>query len=78
MHQREMSMNIIFLFCFVNNFGGRDMNAIKEFDNGCNIPEARDLTIPDSISARTLEDMDKAVSNFKIEKVSEGADLSDF
>lgn len=54
------------------------MNAIKEFDNGCNIPEARDLTIPDSISARTLEDMDKAVNNFKIEKVSEGADLSDF
>lgn len=54
------------------------MNAIKEFDNGCNIREPRDLTIPDSISARTLEGMDKAVSNFKIEKVSEGADLSDF
>ncbi len=54
------------------------MTAIKEFDNGCNILEPRDLTIPDSISARTLEDMDKAVNNFKIEKVSEGADLSDF
>lgn len=24
MHQREMRMNIIFLFCFVNNFGGRE------------------------------------------------------
>ncbi len=51
---------------------------VKEYDNGCIILEPRELTIPDSISARTLEDMDKAVSNFKIGKVSETVDLSDF
>lgn len=51
---------------------------VKEYDNGCIILEPRELTIPDSISAKTLEDMDKAVSNFKIGKVSETVDLSDF
>ena len=51
---------------------------VKEYDNGCIILEPRELTIPDSVSARTLEDMDKAVSNFKIGKVSETVDLSDF
>ena len=51
---------------------------VKEYDNGCIILEPRELTIPDSISARTLEDMDKAVSNFKIGKVSETVDLSGF
>lgn len=50
---------------------------VKEYDNGCIILEPRELTIPDSISAKTLEDMDKAVSNFKIGKVSETVDLSD-
>ena len=40
--------------------------------------EPRELTVPESISARTLEDIDKAISNFKIENVSEEIDLSDF
>ena len=40
--------------------------------------EPRELTVPESISARTLEDMDKAIMNFKSGKVSEPVDLSDF
>ena len=40
--------------------------------------EPRELTVPDSISARTLEDMDKAISNFKMGDVSPIVDLSDF
>lgn len=51
---------------------------VKEYDNGCIILEPRELTVPDSISARTLEDMDKAISNFKMGNVSETVDLSDF
>ena len=51
---------------------------VKEYDNGCIMLEPRELTVPDSISDRTLEDMDKAISNFKMGKVSETVDLSDF
>ena len=51
---------------------------VKEYDNGCIILEPRELTIPDGISVKTLEDMDKAVNNFKLGKVSEPIDLSDF
>lgn len=51
---------------------------IKEYDNGCIILEPRELTVPESISARTLEDMDKAISNFKMGEVSSPVDLSDF
>jgi hypothetical protein len=36
------------------------------------------LTVPDSISTRTLEDMDRAISNFKMGEVSPTVDLSDF
>ena len=35
-------------------------------------------TVPDGISARTLEDMDRAISNFKMGEVSPAVDLSDF
>lgn len=38
---------------------------VKEYKNGCIILEPRELKIPESISARTLEDMDKAIANFK-------------
>ena len=48
---------------------------VKEQDNGCIMLEPRELTVPDSISDRTLEDMDKAISNFKMGKVSETVDL---
>ena len=51
---------------------------MKEYDNGCIMLEPRELTVPDSISARTLEDMDRAISNFKLGEVSPAIDLSDF
>ena len=51
---------------------------VKEYDNGCIVLEPRELTIPAGISVKTLEDMDKAVNNFKLGKVSEPIDLSDF
>ena len=51
---------------------------VKEYDNGCIVIEHRELTIPDGISVKTLEDMDKAVNNFKSGKISEPIDLSDF
>ena len=51
---------------------------VKEYDNGCIILEPRELTIPEGISSRSLEDMDKAIKNFNLGKVSEPIDLSDF
>ena len=51
---------------------------VKEYGNGCIILEPRELTVPESISARTLADMDRAVSNFKRGDVSQTIDLSDF
>ena len=51
---------------------------VKEYDNGCIVLEPRELTIPDGISVKTLEDMDKAVNNFKSGKISEPIDLSGF
>lgn len=51
---------------------------VKEYDNGCIMLEPRELTVPESISAATLRDMDKAISNFRIGEVSQPIDLSDF
>ena len=51
---------------------------VKEYDNGCIMLEPRELTVPESISVATLEDMDKAISNFKMGAVSQPVDLSDF
>ena len=51
---------------------------VKEYDNGCIMLEPRELTVPDSISAKSLEDMDRAIQNFNMGKVSETIDLSDF
>ena len=51
---------------------------VKEYDNGCIMLEPRELTVPESISARTLEDMDRVISNFKMGEVSPAVDLSDF
>ena len=48
---------------------------VKEYRNGCIILEPRELAVPESISARTL---DRAVSNFKKGDVSPIIDLSDF
>lgn len=51
---------------------------VKEYENGCIILEPRELTVPDSISTRTLEEMDRAINNFKMGEVSPVVDLSDF
>lgn len=51
---------------------------VREYKNGCIILEPRELIVPESISARTLKDMDRAIANFKKGKVSEAVDLSDF
>lgn len=51
---------------------------VREYENGCILLEPRELTVPDSISARTLQEMDRAVVNFKAGAVSEAIDLSDF
>ena len=51
---------------------------VKEFENGCIILEPRELTIPETISRRTLEEMDRAVANYKAGILSEPIDLSDF
>lgn len=51
---------------------------VKEYDNGCIMLEPRELTVPESISACTLENMDRAISNFKMGELSPKVDLSDF
>lgn len=51
---------------------------VKEYANGCIILEPRELVVPDTISKKTLADMDASISNFKMNKVSEPIDLSDF
>lgn len=51
---------------------------VKEYKNGCIVLEPRELKIPESVSARTLKDMDRAVANFRKGEVSEAIDLSDF
>lgn len=51
---------------------------VKEYNNGCIILEPRELTVPDTISAKTLSDMDNAIKNFKANSVSPAIDLSDF
>ena len=51
---------------------------LREYKNGCIILEPRELIVPESISARTLKDMDRAIANFKKGEVSEAVDLSDF
>jgi hypothetical protein len=51
---------------------------VREFPNGCIMLEPRELTVPDTISSRTLEDMDRAIENFKMNEVSAPIDLSDF
>ena len=38
---------------------------VREYKNGCIILEPRELTVPNTISAKTLSDMDNAIKNFK-------------
>ncbi len=51
---------------------------VKEYENGCIMLEPRELTVPESVSAKTLKDMDRAIENFRMETVSPAIDLSDF
>ena len=51
---------------------------VKEYPNGCILLEPREFSAPDTISAKTLEDMERAIKNFKRGIVSEPIDLSDF
>ncbi|UWO27023.1 hypothetical protein [Marvinbryantia formatexigens] len=51
---------------------------VKEYKNGCIILEPRELTVPESVSAKTLSVMDRAIANFRKGDVSEAVDLSDF
>ena len=51
---------------------------VKEYGIGCIILEPRELAVPESISARTLAEKEREVSNFKKGDVSPVIDLSDF
>ena len=51
---------------------------VKEYENGCIMLEPRELAVPEGISVNTVKDMDRAIENFKLGKVSTGIDLSDF
>lgn len=51
---------------------------VKEYDNGCIILEPRELVTPDTISKKTLEELDEAIKNFEKNTVSPPIDLSDF
>lgn len=51
---------------------------VREYPNGCIMLEPRELTVPETISQRTLADMDAAIANFKKGNASEPVDLSDF
>lgn len=55
-----------------------DFYNVKEYENGCILLEPRELTVPDTISCKTLKQMDNAIKNFKLGNVSEVIDLSDF
>lgn len=47
-------------------------------ENDCILLEPCVLVVPDSISAKTLADMDRAITNYKAGEVSAPIDLSDF
>ena len=58
-----------------NNF---EYYRVTERDDGTILLEPRELTPPFTISARTLEMIDKAAENLKAGKVSPAVDLSMF
>lgn len=51
---------------------------VKEYNNGCIVLEPRELSVPESVSTKTLEEMDKEILNFRKGEVSSKVDLSDF
>ena len=52
--------------------------AIYRYYNGKEYGRYQELSVPKSVSARTLADTDRAVNNFKRGDVSSAIDLSDF
>ena len=62
----------------VKNSDMRIDNKTEEDRNDGAILAARKLIVPKEISVKTLADMDQEVRNFKLGKVSEPVDLSDF
>ena len=51
---------------------------VQEYDDGRIVLEPRELAVPFSVSANTLNMMDQSVANLKNGKVSEAIDLSEF
>jgi len=51
---------------------------VKEYKNGCIMLEPRELKIPETISKRTLAEIDESIANIKKGIVSEPIDLNDF
>lgn len=51
---------------------------VKAFSNGCYLLEPRVLSIPRSVSSRSLAMLEKSVGNLKKGKVSKPIDLSRF
>ncbi|MBP3609592.1 MAG: hypothetical protein J6J42_04565 [Lachnospiraceae bacterium] len=52
--------------------------SVKEYENSRIMSEPQKLVVQDTMSVRTLEDMDKAMSNFKMGGVSPAIELSGF
>ena len=48
---------------------------VQEFKNACIVLEPGELSVSEHISKRTLQDMDRAVANYKLEKVSDPIEL---
>ena len=55
-----------------------DLVNVKKYENGCILLESYELVRPDTISEKTLAEMDKAAANFKSDNVSSDIDLPDF
>jgi len=51
---------------------------VVSMEDAVKMLESRELDVPDSISSKTLKDMDKAISNLEKSSVSPAIDLSDF
>lgn len=51
---------------------------VKAFSNGCYLLEPRVLSVPRSVSARSLAMLEKSVGNLKKGKASKPIDLSRF
>ena len=54
-----------------------DKEAVS-LEDAVKMLESRELDVSDSISSKTLEDMDKAISNLENGSASPAIDLSDF